>query len=200
LQSKPNIKLKASGFNLQALCDNLEAGADGLILLAHGAESTGIQVGNESLGGIKAADLLEPFKVSASKGHPLRFLLVFACEQRRAFLDLLGQLADQGALHVDFAAVLFWGRPKTAFGESFLPCLLHELTREDTPKPFLEAMRLARQAFLEEPGNTLDTINCVYPIAVAFHPQPNPLPTAQELELERYWWQLSRLHETEFGR
>jgi hypothetical protein len=194
------FKVIPVGRDLSAMKTQLADGADALIILAHGGQDTGIHVGATGEGFITAADLLEPLQASSMAGRPLRFLLVFACEQRQGFFELLQNLANAGALHPDFAGVLFWGSPKTVFGQYFIPRLLTELTRKDEPKPFLEAMRLARRSFMDaDDGNTLELINCAYPIAVAFHPQPNPLPTAQELELERYFWRLSQLPETGFG-
>ena len=196
LHGLAHVQVIPAGRTLDDLQSRLQEGADALVILAHGDQGSGIRIGSDAEGVITAPDLLEPLRASAALGRPLRFLLVFACEQSAAFLEVLNTLALEGLLHADFAGVLFWERPRALFGEYFIPRLLRELCRPNVPKPFLEAVRLARRTYLVVGGN--NQADAASPIAVAFHPQPNPLPTADELELERYWWRLSQLPETGF--
>jgi hypothetical protein len=189
-----HFKYEQAGRSRESLTSVLAEGADALIILAHGDRGSGIRTGSKNNDVIAASELSDALRASAASGRPLRFLLVFACEQHEDFLQLLQGLASEGALHPDFAGVLFWDKPKIPFGKEFIPHLLEELTREDDPRPFLEAVWSARVASSKEHANL-----AVFPIAVAFHAQPNPLPTAQELELERYLWELIELPETGFG-
>ncbi len=174
--------------SLIALQANISSGADAVLVFTHGHPEHGLLECRSDTSGMQPSELKAAFLASRDRGHPLRFLYVMACQQRAAFLELLADLAKENALHPDFAGILMWGEPgsdmESAFREAFFGALL------DDQMPFLLAVHAGRRALASSPDHRDAAWR---PIAVACHPQPNPLPTPDELAFESYWGALRDL-------
>ena len=159
-----------------------------MLIFTHGHPEHGLLECRSDVIGLQPSELKAAFLESSTQGHPLRFLYVMACQQRTAFLELLADLARENALHPDFAGILMWGEPssdmESTFREAFFKALLID------QMPFLLAIHAGRRALASSPDHRDSAWR---PIAVACHPQPNPLPTTSELEFESYWGALRDL-------
>jgi hypothetical protein len=167
---------------LGTLQSNIAGGADAVLIFTHGHPEHGLLECRSDTFGLQPSDLKAAFLAGRDRGHPLRFLYVMACQQRAAFLGLLADLAQENALHPDFAGILMWGEPgsdmESVFREAFFVALLKDQV------PFLLAVHAGRRALASSPDHRGVAWQ---PIAVACHPQPSPLPTADELGFESYW-------------
>lgn len=155
------------------------SGCSALVVLGHGKAGGVI----EAQVPLRAQDWLERLRENRTLGVPLRFLLIYACNQHEAYREVLRAAAQEQLLHPDFAAVLLHGEPREDAAGAFLRAMLEANAARE---PFLQAVHRGRLDLWDH-GIT----EMARPVVYAFHPFPNPLPIPEEQEEERYFWALA---------
>jgi hypothetical protein len=180
--------------NASTLLNKIEKGTDSLLLFAHGQTGDTVRVSDGEDGTCTLGDLERAILTGSTDGKcQLRFALLMLCEIHQSVIAMLQRLAEQGALHEQFGGLVFWGSPKTDFGQLFTVALLQTLLENPDPeRPFLHAVHAARLA-VKGSSRLPQTPR---PIAVAFHEWANPLPDADGLASETYTTRLRRIEVT----